>query len=903
MKRFAVTFAVFRRELLSYFTTPTGYLFITLFIVASGYFNFSYQDAFFSANIADLTQLNSSIPYLLMLFAPAVTMSVWSSERASGTDALLLTLPSSDAEIALGKYFAMLAVYSVALLFSLSHVIVLMALGDPDLGLMFANFFGYWLVGSALLATAMVGSLLSRNATISFVLGTLFCGLVVWAPSRVPDLGIGLSEITNELGVVERLKPLAGGEVSLSSVVYFIALTAAMLYINVVMIGKRHWSGGADGEQMWIHYLVRSFMVVVAAFCLTTTFDATRANIDATAESLHSLSPVTVEVLEKLNDLPEGQSVFIEAFVSPEPPPEWEEKRRDLVNTLAEIEENNPQRIRIEIHDTDLFSKEAERAAEEYQINSRPVQSDTAGTASTEDLFMGIAVRSGSETVVVDFLYPGLQPEYVLTRSISSVSGQTSKRIGIVKNKISLFGGTDFQTGATTPDSPFIEELRLQHELVQVNPDLVYPKDNAETTEDEGIDVLVVAMPSSLTQDQMDRLRDWILEGNPTLILEDPYPFLDPALIPLSLQQQRQANPNPEPDEDVAGDATQFYASLGLDFQYDGTMADPYNPRPAVNYGAFEDYFVFVHEESGAESPINEDHATTSYLQEVAALFAGKVEKLNDAKISVTPLLSSSNKSFWIPSLERAYENHMWKRGALNLRLRYPSAPVPPSVAAGDKGLTIAAAVKGDSDGPQSKLDMILLMDADMAIHPYFYEMYKGADGGQRLDNVQFLLNAIDMLAGDETLIELRSRRKQQRILKAIADVREEFEIKLEEEREKAERTAAEKIAEARERMQELVKEIDEGDLKGRAASSRKSEVQTLENRRVGEEQREIENEKERAIARAKRDLLQDIESVQDSYKAWALVLPPLPTLMLGIAVFFMRWRRERTTDRERRNL
>ena len=356
--------AILQRELASYFATPTGYVFITLFVFLSAMAAF-WQERFFATNLANLDQLNLFFPYLLIFLVPAISMSLWAEEKKQGTEELLLTLPATDLQIVLGKYLAALAIYSVALLFSLSNVIILRWLGSPDPGLIASTYFGYWLMGAALLSLGMLASALTDNLTVAFILGAVFCSIPVFLNYAGVILTGAPQRLAEKLSVVEQFRDLSTGVVTLGPLVYFVSLALAALYLNVILLGRRRWLTGPQAPWMRGHLLARTLALAAIVCSVTLLVSNSRFRVDATSEQIHSLSPETKALLRSINP---RQPVFIQAYFSPDVPRAYVDARSGLVAMLREFSAVGGQGVQSKIIETVKYSPQAREAQERFNI-------------------------------------------------------------------------------------------------------------------------------------------------------------------------------------------------------------------------------------------------------------------------------------------------------------------------------------------------------------------------------------------------------------------------------------------------------------------------------------------------------------------------------------------------------
>lgn len=887
--------AILRRDMRLAFTNPTGYVFVTLFIFLSAAAAF-WQVRFFLDNLANLDQLNAVFPYLLLFFIPALTMGVWAEEARQGTDELLLTLPATDLEVVLGKYLAVLGVYTASLLLSLTHVLVLLFLGSPDLGLMAGNYLGYWFAGAALISVGMLASLLTSHVTIAFILGALFCGAFVLIGPIAGGVGETLRDLLSPLGLFNAFDDFARGVVSFSGLVHFVSVAGLMLYLNVVLISRRHWPVQAGGYRMEIHHGVRAAALVVAVIGLNVILGRAGLRLDVTAEGLHSLSDETVQVLSELDP---GRPVFIQAFVSPEVPESYVQTRSNLLDVLKELDAVGGSRVQVRIQATEMYSPEAREARERFGITPRELPDLRSARSGFANVFAGIAVTCGPEEQVIGFLDTGLPVEYELVRSLRVAARADRAKLGILSTDVRLFGGFDFNTMQSRQPWAMTEELRKQYDVVQVQSQEDYPDD---------LDVLLAALPNTLTQPEMDRLSDYIAAGNPTLLLVDPLPSFNLTLSP-SEQKGASANPfagNQQPPPQPKGDVQGLLRKFGVEWNSGLIVWDRYNPHPGMAHLPPEVVFA----SPGNENPdtFNPEAVSTASLQELVFIFPGRLQPAGSGDFSFTPLVQSGEASGLTAYSQLVQRNFF---GGSQLVL----SNVPRR--ASQNAYTMAARVTGFADGDGSDgipagggedepdnenttetrdaapVDLLVVADVDFASQQFFDIRRVGA-GGLNFDNVTFFLNVMDVLAGDDSFIALRGKRVRYRTLETVERQTLAYTRQRVEDEDEAEREAQAALDQARRRLTARVDEVRQRtDLDEQTRRIMVRNIEEVENRRFETLQTNIEADKEARIQESKEKMESQIRVIQNTIKNLAALLPPVPVFLLGVLIFLRRRRRE----------
>jgi ABC-2 type transport system permease protein len=885
MIRRHVVQAIFRRNFLSYFGAPTGYVYISVFIFISAIFTF-WSDTFFTNNLANLDTLNRWFPLVLLFFIPAVSMATWAEERKQGTDELLLTLPAADLEIVVGKYMATLGIYSVALVFSLTNVIALSFLGHPDIGVMIGTYLGYWFLGGALIPVAMVASLLTSSQTVAFILGALFCAVPI-SLSKAGNISSGrLQGWLEGMGIDTSFGDLASGVVSLRSILYFASLAVVFIYINLGLVVRRRRGTLLDvtfpteqsmfgilGRRLGFHLSVRTLSLLVMGISLGILAGRVGGRVDLTQERLHTLTDPTREIIRKVDP---SRPVYIQAYVSPEVPESYVEQRETLLGLLKEYDAIGGDRIHLRIVETERYSTEARLAEDQFGIRPESVRQAAEGDEDVEAIFMGVAFTCGTEEVVIPFFHRGLSVEYELTRSIGTVSGAKRRKIGVANTDARLFGGLDFQTMSSQGEWQILSELKKQYEVIQVGLD---------TPIVDKVDVLLVAQVSSLTQLQMNMLLTYIKQGGAALLFDDPFPAFNPRLAPGEPKQNpRQGGMMgmmPPPPGEPKGDMARFYSELGIVFPGETIVWDTYNPHPRFHRAPREILFVGK-ERFNASEPI------TSGLQEMVAIYSGEVHSTGTAPLTFTPLLTTT------PVSGGLFKSQLFQQSFMGM------SRVEPQYRPRGQEITLAARVKGTipgtppgkdgmPGGPPANINIVFVADLDCIGNEFFSMRNEGPEGLQ-LDNVTFVLNCVDVLAGDESYVGLRKRRPKHRTLEKFEELTKTHNQQMLDETKVAEEKAEKELKEAQARLDAKVDEVRKRtDLDERQKEMQVQNLQQVEQKRFQVSQREIEERKKGAIERSKSTMKQSVSSIKKFIRNLAVFLAPIPALLMGLYMFTRR--------------
>lgn len=231
---------IFKKEFKTFFISPIAYIFITVYLVVT---NFLFFQSFFLINQADMRSYFSILPWIFLLFVPAITMRSWAEEKKLRTLELLLTWPVSDFQVVFGKFLAAFSFLAITILLSVSVPITVQALGSPDMGPIWGGYIGTLLMGAAYLAIGLWISSFTENQIVAFILGVVitFALFIIGNPFVTMASPSFLVPALTYLGLGNHFESIERGVIDTRDILYYFSVVGFFLFLNVQTLGSRKW--------------------------------------------------------------------------------------------------------------------------------------------------------------------------------------------------------------------------------------------------------------------------------------------------------------------------------------------------------------------------------------------------------------------------------------------------------------------------------------------------------------------------------------------------------------------------------------------------------------------------------------------------------------------------------------
>lgn len=253
-----VFYAILKRELYVYFSSPIAYVVVTIFLLLSGYFFYS-AFAYFSMvsmqamrmpgvggiNVTEMVLLptlgNMSVIMLLMM--PLLTMRLFAEEKKAGTLELMLSYPVRETELLFGKFTACIVVFFIMLVPTFLYPLFVWFYAEPDIGPILTGYLGLFLMGTAFIALGIMVSSATENqivaAAISFGAILMFW-LIGWSEAFV---GPVLGKVLSHISLLEHFETFSRGVIDTRDIIYYINFNILFLFMTMRSLESKRWRG------------------------------------------------------------------------------------------------------------------------------------------------------------------------------------------------------------------------------------------------------------------------------------------------------------------------------------------------------------------------------------------------------------------------------------------------------------------------------------------------------------------------------------------------------------------------------------------------------------------------------------------------------------------------------------
>ncbi len=653
--------SIFKRELQSYFNSPIAYIFIVVFVML---LNGMFMSNFFLGGNANMRYFFSLIPMILCVFIPAITMRLWSEEKKGNTFELLLTFPMQTYKLVLGKFFAGLTFYFLALVATLFIPIMLFFVGKPDIGPVIGGYLGSLFVGAFFLSLGIFISGLCKDQIVSFVITMMACFLFYFSgidfmaslvDGWLPGVG---SFIKMNFGMTRHFASFQRGVIDNRDILYFAVMTTVFLVLNMFAIEDR-----LRPKAKLLFSVAVGVCIAISVITNSLFTDVPLGRYDLTENKLYTITESTKKILNGLK-----APVMAKVYISPKEsmPTALKTLEQDVTDQLDELQvlsggnfaykvfhmEAIQRQVGEEKSSDSLEDKLQKKGIAPFQVRS--VEQDEVGIKLVYSA-IAITFKEKEEAIIPRVIPQNLDNlEYELMSRVYRMTLDKTPKVALMAPYTTKQADAQVQKmmkqlGQSLPDQYKEDKFRYLNAMMTYED---YEVERIRLTEDESVpsetDTLIVVAPEELNERQRYEISRFLAGGGSVIIAAQGYHhnYRPSGAQGISI--------TPQKINHGLNDLLSYYGVTINDKILMDNRSDTISVSGAMNFGPFGVSIpvkvpmqVLVNEET-----MNTDVSITGRVSKFLYLWGSALDidktKIEELKIKQTTLFTSSDESWLI---------------------------------------------------------------------------------------------------------------------------------------------------------------------------------------------------------------------------------------------------------------
>lgn len=692
-----------RRELRSFFDQPTAYVLAVAFLGLGLYLSFR---SLYSMQRATLRPFFDLLPWLLVVFIPAVAMRTVAEERRSRTLEWLIAQPLNEAEVVLGKFLGAWVFVLITFAGTLPMALGILFVSEADAGIIFAQYVGAALLTAQMIAIGICASAITRNQITAFILGAFTCFVLVLI--GLPLVQIELPRLIGgwmlQLSVMSHFENVARGVIDLRDLLYFASTCGLFLLLAVAALGRDRLSHGGEAFR---RLRIGTAVIAVGVLVLNLLGGNVRGRLDLTGDRLFTLSDGSREILGGLDDI-----VNLTLFMSDDLPQAFQVIERDVRDLVADLEGASDGMLSVREVNPDDGDEEEEEAS---SMGIMPTEFNVIGDDEFQVKrgYFGLALTYADEQEIIPVIDRADDLEFRLVSAIASMTAEERPRLAFM---------TGFGAKEPFHYRAFRESVADRYDVSSVNMET----DSAATLDNDSIDVLVVAAPETpVTPEVAGAIDRYLNAGGAALLLIERHAF----------------NPQSPMAMPVTSGLENMLAARGVKATGELVLDPASAAQVQLQQGIFRVYRRYALWPIAVRGDI---HATNRDLNNVNFAWASPLTWQED-DATVTPLWNTTESGSVSPAGSPVQPGMELATSQGASGVQTFAVAVDPALA--DPGVEASEDAEAEADRPGGRF--VVVGDGD------FLE-----DGFVQPNpqNLAFAANAVDWLAQDEALIGIRSK-------------------------------------------------------------------------------------------------------------------------------------------------